>query len=139
MVDSVGLYAGIKPITGAKEFSYFDYTPPQSMFEGIKNNNIRKPAPGYFTPIDKTPGEFNDLMFRSTLKQVLPIKGIPEAVTYGRTESDKNAYMYVHQGYARGQPLGLATDANKPMDLPIMPIAGFYDPDMLNVLGNLKG
>jgi len=29
-------------------------------------------------------------------------------------------------------------DVNKPMDLPIMPIAGFYDQDMVNVLGNLK-
>jgi len=139
MTDPNGLYAGIKPITGAKEFSYFDYTPPQSMFEGIKNNNIRKPAPGYFTPVEKTPSEFNDLMFRSTLKQVLPVKGLREAVTYGRTETDMNSYMYVHQGYARGQPLGLATDADKPMDLPIMPIAGFYDVNMLNVLGGLKG
>jgi len=138
MVDPGGLYAGMKPIAGAKEFSYFDYSPSQAMFEGIKNNNLKNHAPGYFTPVEKTPGDFNDLMFRSTLKQVLPVKGIPEAVTYGRTESDMNAYMYPQQGYARGQPMGLATDANKPMDLPIMPIAGFYDPDMLNVLGGLK-
>jgi hypothetical protein len=27
MVDAIGLYAGIKPVKGATEFSYFDYEP----------------------------------------------------------------------------------------------------------------
>jgi len=138
MTDPVGLYAGIKPFKGATEFSYFDYEPRTNMFEGIKNNNIRNPTPGIFTPIGKLPTEFNDTIFRSTLKQVLPVKGQPEAVTYGRPESEKNGYMYPQQGYARHQQIGLATDVNKPMDLPIMPIAGFYDYDMVNVLGNLQ-
>ena len=138
MTDPAGLYAGIKPFKGASEFSYFDYSPPTNMFEGIKNNNVRNPTPGYFTPVGKLPTEFNDTIFRSTLKQVLPVKGQPEAVTYGRPESEKNGYMYPQQGYARHQEIGLATDVNKPMDLPIMPIAGFFNPDMVNVLGNLK-
>ena len=138
MVDSIGLYAGIKPVKGAKEFSYFDYSPSMTMTEGIQNNNVRNHTPGYFTPVGKLPTEFNDTIFRSTLKQVLPVKGQPEAVIYGRPESDKNSYMYPQQGYARKQPLGLASDADKPMDLPIMPIAGFYNQDMVNVLGNLN-
>ena len=46
--------------------------------------------------------------------------------------------MYPNQGYARHQQLGLASDADKPIDLPIMPIAGFYNPDMVNTFGNLK-
>ncbi len=138
MVDAIGLYAGIRPNKGAKEFSYFDYSPSQNMFEGIKNNNVRNPTPGYFTPVGKLPTEFNDTIFRSTLKQVLPVKGQPEAVIYGKHESEKNGWQYVNQGFARHQPLGLATDADKPMNLPIMPIAGFYNPDMVNVLGNLK-
>ena len=138
MVDALGLYAGIKPNKGAREFSYFDYEPKQNMFEGIKNNNVRNPTPGYFTPIGKLPTEFNDTIFRSTLKQVLPVKGQPEAVTYGRPETEKNGWMYPNQGYARKQELGLASDADKPMDLPIMPIAGFYNPDLVNTFGNLK-
>ncbi len=137
-MDALGLYAGIKPMKGAKEFSYFDYSPTTNMFEGIKNNNVRNPTAGYFTPVPKLPTEFNDTIFRSTLKQVLPVKGQPEAVRYGRPETDKNAYMYPHQGYARHQNLGLATDADKPMDLPVMPIAGSFNPDLVNVLGNLK-
>jgi hypothetical protein len=133
-----GLYAGIKPNKGASEFSYSDYTPKMNMFEGIKNNNVRNPTPGYFRPIEKLPTEFNDTIFRSTLKQVLPVKGQPEAVTYGRPESEKNGWQYVNQGYARHQSLGLASDSDKPMDLPIMPIAGFYNFDMVNTFGNLK-
>jgi len=139
MVDAVGLYAGIKPNKGAREFSYFDYEPRTNMWrEDVMNNQVRNHAPGYYTPIGKLPSEFNDTIFRSTLKQVLPVKGQPEAVTYGRPETEKNGWMYPNQGYARHQQLGLASDADKPMDLPIMPIAGFYNPDMVNTFGNLK-
>jgi len=139
MVDAVGLYAGIKPNKGAREFSYFDYEPRTNMWrEDVMNNQVRNHAPGYYTPIGKLPSEFNDTIFRSTLKQVLPVKGQPEAVTYGRPETEKNGWMYPNQGYARHQQLGLASDADKPIDLPIMPIAGFYNPDMVNTFGNLK-
>tara|TARA_R110002020_G_scaffold54035_3_gene150968 strand:+ start:30 stop:446 length:417 start_codon:yes stop_codon:yes gene_type:complete len=138
MVDAIGLYAGIKPIKGAKEFSYFDYSPSVNMFEGIKNNNIRNPTPGLYTPVGKLPSEFNETIFRSTLKQVLPVKGQPDAVIYGRPESEKNGFMYSHQGYARKQQKGLAYDANKPIDLPVMPIAGFFNADLVNTFGNLK-
>lgn len=139
MVDAIGLYAGIKPVKGATEFSYSDYSPPMNMWrENVINNQVRNHMPGYFTPVGKLPSEFNDTIFRSTLKQVLPVKGQPEAVTYGRPETEKNGWMYPNQGYARKQPLGLASDADKPIDLPVMPIAGFYNQDMVNVFGNLK-
>ena len=133
-----GLYAGIKPNAGAREFSYSDYSPKQNMYQNIKNNNVRNPTPGIFEPIGKMPTEFNDTIFRSTLKQVLPVKGQSDAVTYGRPETEKNGYMYPNQGYARHQVLGLASDADKPMDGPIAPIAGFFNQDMVNTFGNLK-
>jgi hypothetical protein len=134
-----GLYAGIKPNKGAVEFSYFDYSPSMNMWrENVLNNQVRNHMPGYFTPVGKLPTEFNDTIFRSTLKQVLPVKGQPEAVTYGRPETEKNGWMYPNQGYARKQQLGLASDSDKPMDLPIAPISGFFNQDLVNVLGNLK-
>jgi hypothetical protein len=136
MVDAVGLYAGIKPLKNAREPNFTDMNPAMSM-NVEKNNMVRNHMPGYFTVPSKTQPEFNDTLFRSTLKQVLPVKGQPDAVRYGRVELPKNDYMYVNQGYARHQPLGLATDHDKPMDRPIMPLAGFYNPDMVNVLGNL--
>ena len=136
MTDSNGLYAGIKPLKNAREPNFSDMNPAMAM-NVEKNNMVRNHTPGYFTPPSKTQPEFNDTLFRSTLKQVLPVKGQPDAVRYGRVELPKNDYMYPQQGYARGQPLGLATDHHKPMNLSIMPLAGFYNPDMVNVLGNL--
>lgn len=136
MVDAIGLYAGIKLFKNASEPTYSDMMPPMNQFEGIKNNPVRN-IEGYFTPPDKTPREFNDTIFRSTLKQVLPLKGDMESIKYSRPSTDLNGGMYVNQGYARHQLMGLATDANKPMDGPIMPIAGYYNLDDVNVLGNL--
>jgi len=136
MVDAIGIYAGIKPLKNAREPNFSDMNPTMNMFVE-KNNMVRNHMPGYFTPPSKTQPEFNDTLFRSTLKQVLPVKGQPDAVRYGRVELPKNDYMYPSQGYARHQKLGLATDHDKPIDRPIMPLAGFYNPDMVNVLGNL--
>ena len=136
MVDAIGMYAGIKPLKNAREPNFTDMNPAMSM-NVEKNNMVRNHMPGYFTVPSKTQPEFNDTLFRSTLKQVLPVKGDINSVRYGRVELPKNDYMYVNQGYARGQPLGLATDHDKPMDRPIMPLAGYYNPDMVNVLGNL--
>ena len=136
MVDTVGLFAGIRPFKNAKEFGYSDYSPSMSQFDD-KNNNVRNVAPGYFTPPSKTPREMEFTMYRSTLKQVLPIKGEPESIRFGKPMSDLNSHMYPHTGYARHQNVGLAY-TQKPIDGPIMPIAGFYDPNMLNTLGSLK-
>lgn len=138
MTDSNGLYAGIKPFKNAREPNFTDMNPAMNMFVE-KNNMVRNHTPGYFTPPSKTPPEFNDTLFRSTLKQVLPVKGDINSVRYGRVELPKNDYAYPQQGYARGQPLGLATDHDKPMDRPVMPLAGYFDPNMVNVLGNLPG
>jgi len=138
MVDAIGMYAGIKPLKNAREPNFSDMNPAMNMFVE-KNNMVRNHMPGYFTVPSKTQPEFNDTLFRSTLKQVLPVKGDINSVRYGRVELPKNDYMYPSQGYARGQQLGLATDNHKPMNLPVMPIAGFYNADMVNVLGNLPG
>lgn len=138
MVDSAGMYAGMKPLVNAREPNFSQMTPAMNMFVE-KNNNVRNHAPGYFTPPSKTPSEFNDTIFRSTLKQVLPVKGDINSVRYGRPEQPKNDWMYPNQGYARGQKPGLATDGNKPMNLPVMGITGYYDINMMNVLGNLPG
>jgi len=137
-MDSIGTYAGIKPIKNAKQANISQLTPQQSQFEGVKLNNVRNVAPGYYTPLQKTIPEFNDTLFRTTLAQVLPAKGEHEAIAFGRPELPKNDFMYPQQGYARGQMMGLASDADKPMNKKIMPIAGFYDQDVVNVLGGLK-
>jgi hypothetical protein len=52
MVDSIGMFAGIRPLKNASEFGYSDYSPSMSQFDN-KLNHIRNPAPGYFTPPSK--------------------------------------------------------------------------------------
>ena len=141
MIDSVGLYSGIKPRPGASEITYFSMATSSSAIESHQNNNIRDPAPGIFEPHPKLPSGSLQIGqatgFPNPLRQGLPCKGEPEAVRYGRFEREKNGYMYPQTGYARSQKRGLAFDFDKPMNLPIMPIAGFYNQDMLNVLGGL--
>jgi len=137
-MDSIGTYAGMRPDKNAKEMNISQLTPQQSQFEGVKLNNVRNVAPGLYTPLDKTQPEFNDTIFRTTLAQVLPAKGEPQAIVFGRPELPQNDFMYPQQGYARGQQMGLASDADKPMNKKVMPIAGFYDQDVVNVLGGLK-
>ena len=138
-MDSIGLYAGIKPIKNASEYSYFDMNVGGAMFSGNNAPTMRNVAPGYFTPPPKPEREFNDTVFRSTLMQVLPLVGRDDSVRFGKCETDKNSYMYPSQGYARKQMKGLAFDADKPIDKPVMPIAVFYNINEANVLGGLKG
>jgi len=143
MLNPSGYFSGIRPLKGSSEPTSFDLVPSSSATEKFVHNNIRDPAPGLrdLIPLD-LPKE--DLMSSASalpnpMRGVLPCRGGPEAVHYGRYESDKNAYMYPSTGYSRGQKPGLATDFNKPMDGPVMPIAGFYNQDIPNVLGGLKG
>lgn len=138
MTDTVGLYAGIRPIKNASEYGYFDMNVGGTSFAGNNAPTMRNIAPGYFTPPPKPQREFNDVIFRSTLAQVLPLVGRNDTVRFGKCESDKNAYMYPSQGYARGQQKGLAYDADKPIDGNVMPITGFYNINQTNVLGGLK-
>tara|TARA_B110000014_G_scaffold204640_1_gene154932 strand:+ start:157 stop:564 length:408 start_codon:yes stop_codon:yes gene_type:complete len=135
MVDTRQLYMGI---TDNPELSAFEMAVPSCSFDSHKNNNIRDILPGLREDIGKRPSEFNDTIFRSTLNQVLPCKGEEGAIKFNRPSHDLNAYMRPSQGYARHQKLGLATDHNKPMNKRIMPLAGFYNYDMINVLGGLK-
>lgn len=138
MVDVFGLRNGINPVKGFQELNYSDLTPQMNLSDDIKNANFRTPSKGVFIPLEKTTRELEQTCYRSTLKQVLPAKGLAEAVTYGRVERPKNDYIQVSQGFARHQHKGLAYDACKPLDDPIMPIAGSFNQDLVNVLGNLK-
>ena len=136
-MNATYLFAGIRPFSNASEETFSNMTPPMNQFDD-KNNNIRNPTPGYFTPPSKTPREMEFTMYRSTLKQVLPNYSEPEAVRFGKPMSDLNAGMFPNTGYARHQNIGLAYDANKPIDGPIAPITSSFDVNILNSLGNLK-
>jgi hypothetical protein len=139
MVDVVGLYSGIKPFKNSREGTYFDMATSAGEFAHNNNNNIRDPIPRIYDPTPNVPTQFNKILNIDTLRGVLPLKSEPEAVRYGRPDVSLTDHMYPKTGYARFQPKGLAVNHDKPMDLPIPPIAGFYNPDAPNVLGGLRG
>lgn len=123
---------------GARESTYFDLSVGglNSLYNG---GSPRAVFSGMNEPLGKTPDVFTDVVFPNPMRGVLHCKGQPESVKYSRPETSLTGGMYPNQGYARHQKRGLATDFNKPMNLPVMPKPGFYNPDAPNVLGGLPG
>jgi hypothetical protein len=130
-------YSTLNGAFGAQEGNYSEYFPRQATNElDIRNNNVRMPLEGLGDKLT-FPRDLNDTVSaRNTAKQMLNLDFNP-ANQFSRVEASKTAGMYPQQGYARGQPLGLAFDPEHPLNLPIMPIAGFYDITQKNILGNL--
>ena len=132
-------YSTLNGAFGAQEFNFSEFQPRQSTNElNIRNNNIRSPLEGVGDPIAKMPRDLNDTVSaRASVKQLLNLDFNPSQ-RFSRVEGSKTAGMYPQQGYARNQPLGLAFDPEHPLNLPVMPIAGFYDTTQKNILGNLN-
>ena len=131
-------YSTMNGAFGAEELAYNEYSPRQATNElNIKNNNVRKPLEGLGERLT-FPRDLNDTVSaRNSAKQLLNLDFNPFN-RFSRPEASKTAGMYPQQGYARNQPLGLAFDPEHPLNLPIMPIAGFYDLTQKNMLGNLN-
>ena len=123
---------------GASEFNFSEFQPRQATNElSVRNNNVRSPLEGLGERLT-FPRDLNDTVSaRNPTKQLLNLDFNPSN-RFSRVEASKTAGMYPQQGYARNQPLGLAFDPEHPLNLPIMPIAGFYDTTQKNILGNLS-
>jgi hypothetical protein len=130
-------YSTLNGAFGAQEGNYSEYFPRQATNElDIRNNNIRNPSEGIGDRLT-FPRDLNDTVSaRNSMKQLLNLDFNP-ANKFSRVEGSKTAGMYPQQGFARNQPLGSAFDPEHPLNLPIMPIAGFYDLNQKNTLGNL--
>ena len=130
-------YSTLNGAFGAQEYNFSEITTRQATNElDIRNNNIRSPLEGIGESLT-FPRDLNDTVSaRNTAKQMLNLDFNPSN-RFSRVEASKTAGMYPQQGYARNQPLGLAFDPQHPLNLPIMPIAGFYDPSQKNIFGNL--
>jgi len=127
----------IKQDKTIKPLSYFDLSVPVSTDQNL-NNNIHAPKkPIGFIPIDDVMSQVST-GYVNPSRIVLPCKADRESVYFGRPFKEKNNWMYPSTGYARNQLPGLATDFNKPMNLPIMPIASYFNPLLTNTLGNVK-
>ena len=130
-------YSTLNGAFGAQEYNFSEITTRQATNElDIRNNNIRSPLEGLGENLT-FPRDLNDTVSaRNAMKQMLNLDFNPSN-RFSRVEASKTAGMYPQQGYARNQPLGLAFDPQHPLNLPIMPIAGFYDTTQKNILGNL--
>lgn len=130
-------YSTLNGAFGAQESNFSEITTRQATNElDIRNNNIRSPLEGLSESLT-FPRDLNDTVSaRNTVKQMLNLDFNPSN-RFSRVEASKTAGMYPQQGYARNQPLGLAFDPQHPLNLPIMPIAGFYDTTQKNIFGNL--
>jgi len=130
-------YSTLNGAFGAQEFNFSEFTARQSTNElNIRNNNIREPLEGLGDKLT-FPRDLNDTVSaRNPIKQLLNLDFNPSN-RFSRVEASKTAGMYPQQGYARNQPLGLAFDPQHPLNLPVMPIAGYYDTTQKNILGNL--
>jgi len=131
-------YSTLNGAFGAQESNFSEITTRQSTNElNIRNNNVRSPLEGLGERLT-FPRDLNDTVSaRNPTKQLLNLDFNPSN-RFSRVEASKTAGMYPQQGYARNQPLGLAFDPEHPLNLPIMPIAGFYDTTQKNILGNLS-
>lgn len=131
-------YSTLNGAFGAEEFNFSEFTTRQATNElNIKNNNVRSPLEGLGERLT-FPRDLNDTVSaRNPTKQLLNLDFNPSN-RFSRVEASKTAGMYPQQGYARNQPLGLAFDPEHPLNLPIMPIAGYYDLTQKNILGNLN-
>ena len=131
-------YSTLNGAFGAQEGNYSEYFPRQSTNElNIKNNNVRSPLEGLGDRLT-FPRDLNDTVSaRNPAKQLLNLDFNPSQ-HFSRVEASRTAGMYPQQGYARNQPLGLAFDPEHPLNLPVMPIAGYYDTMQKNILGNLN-
>lgn len=130
-------YSTLNGAFGAQESNFSEITARQATNElNIRNNNIRSPLEGLGEMLT-FPRDLNDTVSaRNATKQLLNLDFNPSN-RFSRVEASKTAGMYPQQGYARDQPLGLAFDPQHPLNLPIMPIAGFYDTTQKNIFGNL--
>lgn len=131
-------YSTLNGAFGAQESNFSEITTRQSTNElNIRNNNVRSPLEGLGERLT-FPRDLNDTVSaRVSVKQLINLDFNPSN-RFSRVEASKTAGMYPQQGYARNQPLGLAFDPEHPLNLPIMPIAGFYDTTQKNILGNLN-
>lgn len=125
------------PMDNTQALNIAELTVPVGIEVNYQNKS-RKVAAGIYTGIPKPTNDILRTGLRNQLEMVLPAKGLRELVTHGKPERPKNDYIQAPSGYARNQKKGLQFDPKHPIDGPITPIAGFYDPDMLNVLGGLK-
>jgi hypothetical protein len=130
-----GMYAGLVPIAGQLEQSFSDLTPLRGSALDPYQDNLTEVGAGMRDAMGKQIAKPVEL--RNLAEQQRPLIPEPDGLIMGKKETSLTGGMMPPTGYARNQKKGLVYTSRFPIDRPIMPIAGFYDINRLNVLGNL--
>lgn len=134
---NTGVYAGMIPIEGQLEENYSDMTPLRGSALDPYQDNLNPVAKGVRDVMPKLPSELTPVVLRNMAEQQRPLIPEPDGLIVGKKDSSLTAGIQAPSGYARNQNKGMVFTSRFPIDAPIMPIAGFYDINRLNVLGNL--
>ena len=132
-----GVYAGMIPIQGQLEQNYSDITPLRGAALDPYQDNLNPIGEGMRDKMEKLPSELTPVVLRNLAEQQRPLIPEPDGLIVGKKDSSLTAGIQPPSGYARNQNKGMVFTSRFPTDAPIMPIAGFYDINRLNVLGNL--
>ena len=134
---NTGLYAGMIPLAGQLEQNYSDLTPLRGAALDPYQDNLNPIGEGMRDRMPKLPSELTPVVLRNLAEQQRPLIPEPDGLIVGKKDSSLTAGIQPPTGYARNQKKGMVFTSKYPIDAPIMPIAGFYDINRLNVLGNL--
>jgi hypothetical protein len=134
---NTGIYAGLVPIAGQLEQNFSDMTPLRGSALDPYQDNLTEVGAGMRDRMPKLPSELTPVVLRNLAEQQRPLIPEPDGLIMGKKETSLTGGMMPPTGYARNQKKGLVYTSRFPIDAPIMPIAGFYDTNRLNVLGNL--
>tara|TARA_Y100001973_G_C4964178_1_gene216408 strand:+ start:138 stop:545 length:408 start_codon:yes stop_codon:yes gene_type:complete len=132
---NTGIYAGLIPIANQLEQNFSDMTPLRGSALDPYQDNLMPIAEGINDAMGKQMAKPVEL--RNLAEQQRPLIPEPDGLIMGKKDTSLTAGMVAPTGYARNQKKGLVYTSRFPIDAPIMPIAGFYDTNRLNVLGNL--
>jgi hypothetical protein len=134
---NTGLYSGMVPIAGQLEQNFSDMTPLRGAALDPYQDNLNPIGNGMRDRMPKLPSELTPVVLRNLAEQQRPLIPEPDGLIVGKKDSSLTEGMQPPSGYARNQKKGMVFTSRFPIDESIMPIAGFYDINRLNVLGNL--
>jgi len=134
---NTGVYAGMIPIENQLEQNYSDLTPLRGSALDPYQDNLNAIGNGMRDRMPKLPSELTPVVLRNLAEQQRPLIPEPDGLIVGKKDSSLTEGVQAPTGFARNQKKGMVFTSRFPIDAPIMPIAGYYDINRLNVLGNL--
>ena len=132
-----GYLSGIRPRPGAREPTASDL----SLFAGGGAPRQAPTAPafaGMRKPPPIGPRLLPGAIQQNPLHAVLPCKPEPGGVRIFHSKTSMTGGMYPQTGIGRHQPKGLATQTDKPTNLPLMPLANTFYAGLNNTLPQPK-